>query len=87
MAARGNRIDRLFTREQFKAAPSKEIENLCRRNREGWTTLPSIQRESQVNVHAARLEQAGHEVGILGSAAWVNGAEACVFQKVIKGII
>src|SRR5687767_2406398 len=87
MPASRNRLGGLFTRDQLKAARLKEIKNLFRRNRERRTTLPSIQRESKIDVHTTWFQQARYKVGIFSAAGWVNGAETGVFQNVIKGMI
>ena len=71
----------------MEAAHLEEIEDLFRRNREGWTTLPPIQGESEINVYAIWFEQTPHEVGVFRAAIWVNGAKTSVFQNVIKGLI
>ena len=79
MTPRGNRIGRLFTREQLETARLKKIENLFYRNRERWAPFSPIQGESEVSVNAVWFEQARHEVGIFIAAVWVNGTEASVF--------
>ncbi len=83
-AALGDGIGGRFAEGEAKVGRAEEVENLRDVHPKRRAARMFVEGKSQVDVEAARFEEAIDQLGIFAAAGGVDGAEAGVFQKIVE---